>query len=155
LKEKIMAPPSLVHFGVDTCFRLPVLRSAGFRIVECESINEFSLALTSHPHAVVLEEEPDSAAGQAIAVARSQSDAPVILFAAEPCLHSYRVDLIIPAFTTPERWLEQIWALVERTHPAQQELPLMRAAGAERFLPEAERKPIGRVLIEMRKRSGE
>lgn len=152
-----MTPPSLVHFGVDTCFRLPVLRSAGFCIVECESIDELLTALTAHPDAVLLEEEQDRLTGQAIAVARSQSDAPVVLFAAEPCLQTCRVDLLIPAFTTPERWLEQIRVLVERTRPAAlQELPLMRAAaGADRSLPEPERKPIGRVLIEMHKRSGE
>jgi hypothetical protein len=153
-----MAAPSLVHFGVDTCFRLPVLRSAGFWIVECESMEDFSLALASHPDAVVLEEEPDRGAEQAIALARSGTEAPLVLFAAEPSLRIYEVDLMIPAFTTPERWLEQIQALLGRTpYVARHPLPLIRAAGtaADVSLPEPERKPMGHALIEMRKRSGE
>ena len=150
-----MPAPSLVHFGVDTCFRLPVLRSAGFRIAECESMEELSQALRSHPDAVVLEEDPDKGALQVIALAWSQSDAPVVLFASEPCLETYRVDLIIPAFTTPERWLEEIKALVERTREAARQR--FAASIEDVSLPEAERerKPMGRVLIEMRKRSGE
>lgn len=105
----------LVHFGVDTCFRLPVLRRAGFEIAECDSLEMLSRALALHPDAVVMEEDPAAITERVIALTRSQSGVPLILFAAEPRLTKAAVDLIIPAFTTPDLWLEEIRVLITRT----------------------------------------
>jgi hypothetical protein len=133
----------LVHFGVDTCFRLQVLRRAGYEIAECDSLEMLPRALASHPDAVVIEDDPAAMTERAIALTRLQSGVPLVLFAAEPCLTKVAVDLIIPAFTTPDQWLEEIRALIARTHEA--------IAQLEPSAPE-KKKP-GRYEIEIRRQS--
>lgn len=162
-----MAAASLIHFGVDTCFRLPVLRSAGFEIAECDSLDELPEALASYPDAVVLEEEPDAVTEKAISLTRSRSKASLILFASGTYCSAPAVDLVIPSFTTPELWLHEIREIIERSHQVRAEakkikqmsVALVRDSAAARDASREtrersmrEREKMARRLVEMRKR---
>jgi hypothetical protein len=164
-----MATSSLVHFGVDSCFRLPVLRSAGFRISECDVLDELPIALASDPDAIVLEEEPQFLMEQAIALTRLQSTAPLIVFASETLRQAPPVDLVIRPLTTPEMWLWEIESLIARCQQLRAEAREIRQASAALFRSVAATRQASREtreqsvhqrekmrrLLEMRKRSME
>ena len=107
---------TVVHFGEDICYRLPVLRSAGYAVEQCDSLEQFSTFLSSAPDVVVLEEDPQVPLLKAISFTRARSSASLVLFRhdiamtlAEGC------DLVIPTLTAPEEWLSKIAMLLERS----------------------------------------
>jgi hypothetical protein len=113
---------TVVHFGEDVCYRLPVLRSAGYAVEQCDSLEQFSTFLSSAPDVVVLEEEPQVPLLKAISFTRARSSASLVLFRhdsattlAEEC------DLIIPALTAPEEWLSEIATLLQRSCAARED----------------------------------
>jgi hypothetical protein len=106
---------SVVHFGEDFCFRLSVLKSAGYVVAECDSIELFSTALTWNPDAVVLEEGPRALIYEVVSFTRSRSTASLILFRKN--IDSFIpdiFDLVIPSLTEPQQWLSDIAALIAR-----------------------------------------
>jgi hypothetical protein len=107
---------TVVHFGEDICYRLPVLRSAGYAVEQCDSLEHFSMFLAWDPDVVVLEEEPLVPLRKAISFTRARSNASLVLFRhdlgttlVEEC------DLVIPTLTAPEEWLVEIATLLERS----------------------------------------
>jgi hypothetical protein len=106
---------SIVHFGKDFCFRLSVLKIAGYAVAKCDSMEGLSTALSRNPDAVVLEEEPQTLIYKSISLIRSCSTASLILFRKD--IDSFipdQFDLIIPSLTEPQQWLSDIAALIER-----------------------------------------
>jgi hypothetical protein len=107
---------SVVHFGEDFCFRVSVLKSAGYVVAECDSVDGLSRALTWNPDAVVLEEGPRALIYEAISLTRSRSTASLILFRKNIDRFIPDVfDLVIPSLTEPQQWLNDIAALIART----------------------------------------
>jgi hypothetical protein len=108
---------TVIHFGEDICFRLPVLKYAGYAVEECDSMERFSSLLRWNPDAVLLEEEPLVPVFEASSLARTQSSASLVLFrhAILGGVPHHDFDLIIPPLTTPEEWLTDIAALLERS----------------------------------------
>jgi hypothetical protein len=107
---------SVIHFGEDICFRLPVLESAGYEVADCHSVEMLSAALSKFPEAVLLEEEPKLLVEAAAFLTRSRSAASLILFRSE--VDSFKAgdfDLIIPSLTPPDEWLTEIATLLERS----------------------------------------
>ncbi len=107
---------NVVHFGEDMWYRLPVLRSAGYRVEQCDSLEHFSTFLAWGPDMVVLEEEPLVPLRRAISFTRARSTAHLVLFRHE--LSSTLVegcDLVIPSLTAPEEWLVDLATLLERS----------------------------------------
>ena len=107
---------SVVHFGDDVCFRLPVLRSAGYTVAECDSLEMLTAALARNPDAVLLEAEPLAPMRDAAVLVRSSSRAALILFCNEtgrPVPDEF--DLVIPSLTAPEQWLDKIAALLQQS----------------------------------------
>jgi hypothetical protein len=106
----------VVHFGDDVCFRLPVLKSAGYSVTECYSVELLSAALSQNPEAVLLEEEPGLPTEAAAVLTRSCSAASLILFRSEvDRFTSGDFDLVIPSLTPPEEWLGEVAALILRS----------------------------------------
>lgn len=107
---------TVVHFGEDICYRVPVLRSAGYAVEQCDSLEHFSTFLAWNPDVVALEEEPLIPLRKAISFARARSSASLVLFqhdiSATPL---EECDLIVPALTAPEEWLDEIATLLERS----------------------------------------
>ena len=105
----------VIHVGVDTCHRLPVLENAGYRIRACASISQLRAALESEvPLDAVLISEGDGAAHQdAVALARSCTAAPIVLFRETQRNYSESAfDLVIPLLDPPRAWLPEIAALI-------------------------------------------
>lgn len=111
-----MTSGSLIHFGVDQCFRMRVLQGAGFSVADCESLEALSAELLERPDALVVEEEPNEQVDKAISLSRSFPAVPLILFRplmeTAPC----SADLTIRSFTPPELWLHEIKDLIVRNH---------------------------------------
>lgn len=148
----------ILYFGRDTCHRLPVLVRAGYAVVNCTSLEELCASLESAPtpRAVLMADNNPRAAQQGIALLRSRSPVPLILFR-----DSYRVlaeapfDLIIPTLTPPAQWLAEIASLLAqcclpapavrprraslRLHPESPALPLQPSQSPLRSAPESTR----------------
>jgi hypothetical protein len=107
---------SVVHFGEDMWYRLPVLRSVGYNVEQCDSLEHLSTFLAWSPDMVVLEEEPLVALRKAISFTRARSNASVVLFRHEVSTTLVEeCDLIIPSLTAPEDWLLELAILLERS----------------------------------------
>jgi hypothetical protein len=107
---------TVVHFGEDICYRLPVLRSAGYTVEQCDSLEHFSTFLAWGPDMVVLEEEPLVPLRKAISFTRARSKASVVLFRHDTgTMLLEECDLVIPTLTAPEEWLVEIATLLEQS----------------------------------------
>jgi hypothetical protein len=106
----------VVHFGEDICYRVPVLRSAGYAVEQCDSMEHFSTFLSWDPDVVVLEEEPQVPLRKAISFTRARSSASLVLFRHEMnTMLVEECDLVVPTLTAPEEWLNEIATLLERS----------------------------------------
>lgn len=107
----------IIHFGADNCHRLWVLKSAGYFIEDCQSVVQLHAALQSgsDPDAVAFTENERFAPEEAVAVTRSHSSAPLILFREthNDCMESV-FDLVVPVLEPPETWLNSVAALIAR-----------------------------------------
>ncbi|HUB28717.1 MAG TPA: hypothetical protein VL967_03430 [Terracidiphilus sp.] len=105
----------ILYFGRDTCHRLPVLASAGYSIESCDSVEELAAALRSRDaaSALLVSDKEVDVAGRAIALTRSHSSVPVVVFRdsnGDPAVTC--VDLDVPILTPPSQWLPEISALI-------------------------------------------
>lgn len=125
---------SVIHFGDDLCSRILVLQSAGYRVHECERIPDLESALRepSYPAAVLMGLLGQDALASAIRLVRSRpSPPPLVLFSAHGFDHkSFAIDLLVPPFTAPGRWLRWIGALIEQSRTLRTESALLRGRSA-------------------------
>jgi hypothetical protein len=101
----------VVHAGYSAFYRAKVLRSAGYAVQECETIEELAAWFREGHQAdlVCISEEPRCAAEGMIALARAYSIAAVVLFRATDHPRLQRgVDLDYPPLTPPEEWLKDL-----------------------------------------------
>ncbi|MGB6686871.1 MAG: hypothetical protein WBE76_03420 [Terracidiphilus sp.] len=108
----------IVHFGSDTCHRVPVLKSAGYSIDDCRSVAQLhsALQMSAEAAAVVMTEPDGTAPERAISITRSSSTAPLILFPSRGLEYKESdFDLVVPVLTPPEQWLNDIAALIQRS----------------------------------------
>jgi len=107
----------IVHYGVDDCHRVPVLKFAGYSIADCQSIAQLHAALQSTlmAGAVVMSEIDDLAPRRAVSIVRTISTAPLVLFPGRASsILEPEFDLVIPALTPPEQWLGEMAELIDR-----------------------------------------
>ena len=98
----------VIHFGTDDCYRLRVLRRAGYDITDCGNLAQFRAALRpdAGADAVILNDGDGSLPELAIALAHSQQLAPVVLFPSpERSYDARQLDLVVAVCTPPEEWL--------------------------------------------------
>ena len=108
----------VIHFGVDDCYRLSVLRRAGYDIDDCRNLVQLRAALESkrEADAVMVNDSSGSIPEFVISLARSRSTAPIILFPNSSRTYSTEpVDLVVPSFTPPEDWLLDLANLIVRS----------------------------------------
>jgi len=108
----------VIHFGPDDCHRLMVLRTAGYAVDNCNSLIQLrsSLLTGGGADAVLVSDGEGVAPETAIAVAKSHSSAPVVLFRSTNL--SYQdsgFDLVVHSLTPPEVWLNEVDALIARS----------------------------------------
>src|SRR5580704_7582 len=108
----------VIHFGQDDCHRLMVLRSAGYSVDDCGSLMQLSgrLATGASADALLMSDAGGVEPDEAIALARTRSSMPVILFRSTNLAYEESgVDLIVPCLTPPEIWLNEVEALIEKS----------------------------------------
>lgn len=108
----------IVHYGVDDCHRVPVLKFAGYSIADCRSVAQLRAALrsTQEAGAVVITQIDDQASRCAVSITRSTSTVPLVLFPwRTSCNFESEFDLVIPALTPPEQWLCEVAELIDRS----------------------------------------
>lgn len=111
-------PARVIHFGVDKCHRLTVLRRAGYSVDACNSLGQLRLALLSEidPDVVMMSDDDGSVPADAISLTRSESLAPVIFFpSSDRGAELAQFDLVVPTFTPSDDWLLDLAILIVRS----------------------------------------
>lgn len=111
---------SVIHFGADTCSRVLVLQNAGYAVHQCSLISELSMLLCSpslQPGAVLIGASCADTLADASALAHFQSIPPPVIYFPEAFSHACesRADLVIPPFTSPEKWLRWMAVLIDQS----------------------------------------
>jgi CRP/FNR family cyclic AMP-dependent transcriptional regulator len=124
----------IIQFGVDDLSRLQVLRNAGYTVDRCNTIMGFREIVWSvgKADAVAFTDADGRAGEETLAMIRSASPAPLILFEGN---HRARdeseFNLVVRPLTPPETWLKDVWALIERSRASiGQTEPSPRAASS-------------------------
>ncbi len=123
----------IIHFGLDDCHRVPVLKCAGYSIADCQSIAQLRTALesTQEAGAVVMTRIEDLAPRFAISITRATSAAPMVLFPGRASsILEPEFDLVVPALTPPEQWLSEMAALIDRSFAIRAHSQVVRAQSA-------------------------
>jgi len=105
----------VIHFGVDDCYRLSVLRRAGYIIHDCSNLIQLGTALDADADAdaVMVNDSDGSVTEHAISLARSRTLAPIVLFPnSKRKYRTDQIDLVVPSFTPPQEWLLELGNLI-------------------------------------------
>jgi len=118
-KRKVyMSAARIIQFGEDSCHRSMILQEAGYSVRGCKSVMEFRAALRTSgaADAVVITDETGNLPSEAISVAKSDSPAPVILFANSMSTYvESTFDLVVPSLTPPAKWLAKIQEKIQES----------------------------------------
>jgi hypothetical protein len=105
----------VIHFGVDDCHRLMVLRSAGYSVDNCDSLGQLitKLETDGEADAVVMSDCDGISTEEAASLARTHTKAPVVLFrSTNRSVEESAFDLVVHSLTPPEVWLNEVDALI-------------------------------------------
>lgn len=108
----------VLHFGWDDCYRVLVLRRAGYAVTEAQTLAELDCGLQRDGpvDAVVLSEDGWPVIEQAVEIVRRQSVAPLILFRrSHDDIDEGRFDQVYPWFVSPAEWLKRTADLIARS----------------------------------------
>ncbi|HKR30597.1 MAG TPA: hypothetical protein VJT08_08970 [Terriglobales bacterium] len=108
---------TIIHFGADTHNRIPILKTAGYDVPSCDSLQQFeSILKTAHPDAVLLT-AMDGNARSLVSAIHECSAAPVIAFDTDITEQPVGLgfDLVIEPVTNPAIWLESLRHLIQDT----------------------------------------
>jgi hypothetical protein len=137
---ELMSAASIVHVGVDDCYRVAVLESAGFSVDNCASLAQLRSALIRVPPlaAVAITDGFRELPREAVSLTRASTSIPLVLFqGADHYLNEAEFDLVVPVSTSPQVWVDEVRRLVEesrairlRTAALCQEARLLRGHSA-------------------------
>jgi hypothetical protein len=108
----------VVHFGIDKCHRLNLLKRAGYAVDTCNSLVQLRHALQSEIDAdvVMMSDDDGCVPSDAIALTHAESLIPVIFFpSSDRSEETAWFDLVVPTFTPPEDWLLDLAIMVVRS----------------------------------------
>ena len=114
-----MSAARVLHFGRDTSHRVTVLRSEGYTVESCATLEQMIRWFRTGQAADLLciSEDPSCAAEGALAVARAYSRAPLVLFRANYHRYVQRSwNLEVHPLTPPEVWLRELARLLAVVH---------------------------------------
>ncbi len=137
----------VLHFGWDDCYRIQVLRQAGYTVAEADSLEMLDLDLQRDPpvDAVILSDDDGNSMELAARVVRRRSAAPIILFRrSQRPLDERNFDLVFLSFVPPQIWLAETAALIARSREVRSHSALLVAqsrAACEQAQPPLERSP--------------
>ena len=119
----------VIHFGIDDCYRLRVLRTAGYDVEACGNLLQLRKALASNSDAdaVIVNDSKGSVPLQAISVLRSSTSAPIILFPHYGRNYqTEEIDLVVRSFARPEEWLLDLANLIVHSRAIRSSSQLLR-----------------------------
>lgn len=112
-----MATTTILHVGDDLCQRIPVMQTAGFIVFQSEcSIPAIHQAFEREDSfsAVIFHSDISAPPEPALRETRALSPAPFVLFQNPTVVcDNEPFDLIIPALTPPDIWLEKLREIVQ------------------------------------------
>ena len=128
-----MSTLRLLKFGDDRCFRVEILRKAGYEVHHCDSLPTMQRLLQHGPamDLICIAEGWGKHFEKAAALAREVSDAPVVLFRDSVLPHAIsKYDLEVWPLTPPTRWLSLLENLATGGRPLnhRSQLPIGNAA---------------------------
>ena len=119
----------VIHFGCDDCYRIEVLRSAGFEVRESQSIADLGIDLQRDDglDAVFMSEDLGHDLEQAAEVARQYTQAPLVVFRrfSEP-IDISKFDKVYSSLVPPWIWLRETAALIEQSRALRKESARLR-----------------------------
>ena len=122
-----------IHFGWDDCYRVPVLRAAGFEVREANSLDElcFDLQTDDHVDVVIVSEDIEPTAERAAEIVRRSALAPVILFRrSDREIDEKKFDKVYNCTTPPDIWLREAVALIAKSYMLKAEAAHLRTVAA-------------------------
>ena len=124
----------VVYFGDDDCYRITVLRRAGYEAEECHSLSLLESNLIQFPatDAVAIAERDETVdAEKAISLVRSKSTVPLILFQGRNrVIETSAFQLVVPPLTDPGVWLNDLATLIDCSRAVREQSQLIRAKSA-------------------------
>ncbi len=130
----------VIHFGVDDCYRLSVLRRAGYDVDDCSDEIQLRAVLETmgEADAVMVNDSDGSIPESVISLARARCAAPIILFpnASRTYSAEQEVDLVVPSFTPPQEWLLKLANLIVRSRTLRAYSQLLQAGGSPSRAPD-------------------
>jgi hypothetical protein len=124
---------TIVHFGVDSAIRVPVLKSAGFEVDVCSSVDSLIEELERrHVDAVVLPDKSAENLDSIVTFARWRPSTSVVVFEEVPDQpDDAKFDLVVPVFTPPQKWLADIAQLIAESKAARADAQSLRARSSK------------------------
>lgn len=107
----------ILYYGADTSHRVSVFVAAGYAVENCRSSSELIQALESREEilAIVFCDHDGSLPLDEIAIVRTRSSAPLILFCdSNGADDASDFNFVIPNLTPPADWLRDIAFVIER-----------------------------------------
>lgn len=101
----------VIHFGWDDCYRIQVLRYAGYEVRDCQSIENLGeeLQCDAPPDLIVISEDDSRSLPQTTAMVRSHTKAPLILFRrTQNMIDESIFERVFPCLAPPELWLSEV-----------------------------------------------
>ena len=124
----------VIHFGWDDCYRVPVLRAAGFEVEEAKSLGELGVDLQRKQavDAVIVSEELEPTAELVAERVRKAVPVPVILFRrSQREIDERKFEKVYTCTTPPDVWLSEMAALIAKGYKLQAEAAHLREEAAE------------------------
>lgn len=121
--------PRIVHVGEDICYRVPVLRRAGFKVDVCISTDQLSDNLFNRPEtdAILISDPGREISEEILRRIRGCSSAPIVLFQSSSRDYPNAwFDLVIPVLSRPVEWLRDIAKVTEPTECASFQAGIVR-----------------------------
>jgi hypothetical protein len=122
----------VVHFGLNDCYRVDVLKTAGYSVDHCQSIERLhsNLIQFPDPDAVAIAEwegmEPE--VSLAVRIARATCAAPLILFRRQDgYVKTSDFDLVIPPLAPITAWLGDLETLINSSRAIRERSSTTRA----------------------------
>jgi hypothetical protein len=108
----------VIHYGIDDCYRVTVLRGLGYSVDDCTSLTQLRAALLANgeAEAVLISETEGTLPEAAAAIAKSSSRAPLVLFRrSNGICKEEKFDLVVETLTSPQQWVDDVKALIQQS----------------------------------------
>ena len=122
---------AIIHVGRDTCYRIPVMEQAGFRVVRAEPLILPVQKAIANGGFSAIAFSCDPFDPGLVRATRQLTPAPLIGFESRVSLDKTPFDVVIRSLTSPSIWLTELDEVIEQFHRLRDESVRLRAANAQ------------------------